>query len=351
MKLEDWSRQLRQRLSSDRLVVQTTGRAETRASDDGGDLWIVARSACVFRTLDITSVPKNRVDKAVETQVPLLSPYSSPGFWFLQQGGMALIWIWDEAERLALASQIGVDQNSFNVVPESCFASAVDDGVHLYRSAEGIVAQHWKDGVIKGDHWWPKVPSAVEWRMFLRGAGRPFQEVPDVSDISYDKPGAWAGIQLGVLTDRFVETFLVKGITTVFIFLLAFQLSGTARLLAETEVVEGEIEQARGKHQEAIVHRENAFETRLKADRLWRLKATSPIYLFDQIAAALPTSSEQLLIWQLEDGQLEFVVQDPSPDLEEYVRLLEATAALTGVSVEPLPRSGQLKVTGRVTES
>lgn len=348
MILEDWSQKLRQRLSSEAIVLQSKDDVEVLTAKDGGDVWVVARSACVFHTLDVSAVPDNRLEKAVSTQIPLLSPYKQPGYWFLRQGANVAIWIWDEAARKALADQQAIDTLEFAVVPESCFANNGDNGIHVYQGVEGVFVQQWQDGKLLEDRWWPKLPDEREWRMFLRGVGRPFEVVAAACPLEYSRPGRWAGVQLGALTDRFVETFLVKGIATVFIFLFAFQLTGSVRLLSESWALEEQISVVRESHQAAILNREKAFETRLAADRLSALHTTSPVHLIERVAGALPDSASELITWRFESGQLEFVLKDPSPDLEAYVRSLEATGSLTRISVEPIPRAGQLKITSQV---
>jgi hypothetical protein len=347
---QDWSQKLRQRLSSNSNVLQSGRQADIRAADDGG-LWIVGRADCVFRTLDLGAVPPNRARQVVETQIAILSPYEDPGFWMVLQAKHARIWIWDEAKRRELAADLALDAADFIVLPESCFARHQESQVHLYRGVDGVFAQHWRDGDIAGDHWWSVMPTDVEWRMFLRGSGLPVQSLDVPEALQHDRPASWAKVQLGSFSDRFIETFLVKSMAAVFMFFLVFQLTGSARLLVETWALNDRVKTVRETHQSAIAIRDLAFDTKTNADRLGRLKVTSPLRLFSEVANSLPDSSGTLVVWQLEGQTLEFVVNDTSPDLEAYVRALEATGTFSKVSVEPLPRSGQIRITSQVTRS
>ena len=65
------------------------------------------------------------------------------------------------------------------------------------------------------------------------------------------------------------------------------------------------------------------------------------------IAKLLPPGSN-ITEWHFQSGQLEIVLQDPTQDLESYVRALESADAFSRVTLEPLPRRQQLRITLQV---
>lgn len=179
IQIRDISQKLRQHLSSDRVFYQGKAGVEELEVEGHGNLWIVGRQCCLFRTIDLSSVPESRRDQALAAQMTVLSPFANPGYWVVWQADVARCWLWDEAERAAaaqLAAPGSTDVNALitlvnavnNVVPESIFTSSAEaDQVYLYESPGGGVFAHvWKDGTLIGDKFWSSPPEATDWSGF-----------------------------------------------------------------------------------------------------------------------------------------------------------------------------------------
>ena len=351
--IADFSQKLRQQLYSSSVVVQGRDDLELQKDQETGNLWIVGRSCCVFRSLDLGNVPSSKRQQAVAAQIPLVSPFKQPGYWCCHQQGVARIWLWDEANRKEKAAELSIDTTEFAVVPESVFSEEAKDGLRIYQchGGDGFLAHVWRDAGLIAETWWPQSPGEAEWRTFLRGSGVTYQPQPEAKSIELSNPAPWKSVRLNALGTRSIESSLVKGAATVFIALLGFQLTGSIRLLFEDWSLSNEIEVISEEHQQTIALRDTAFELRRKSNGLADLTTTSQVELLSAISRALPASGRELSEWQFRNGELEFIVNDEAPGLEDYVRRLEGVEKLSRVTVEPLEKRKQIRVVARVTDA
>ncbi len=342
---------LRQRLSSSKVILQSGSELSQLEAERFGLLWIVSRADCVFRKLDLAAVPASKRTQVLAAQISLLSPYKEPGYWYCIQNGVAIVWLWDEQHRLQLASEQQLARaEEYLVLPESCFTPFRDTGSVINSGVEGFFGQVWKAEGLVAETWWPQEPNELSWKQFHRGAGVAGTMKPEVSYIDLESPIPWASVRFNRLDSRSAESFLVKGLSAAFICLFVFQLTGSLRLLTEQWQLKGQIAEMQSQHQQSIAVRETAFELRGKAQYLQALNSGNQLEIFESIADKVPGGLEGRLIgWQYQDGLLEFVVRDDNPDLEAYVRNLEAIDLLSGVSVEPLTRAKQIKVNAMVS--
>ena len=340
MQIVQW---LRQQLSSGRTVLQAGGGLQTVAEGGLENLWIIARSECVFRSIDISAVPVAKRDGAIATQVSLASPFEQPAYWYEVQSGIAKVWIWNEAARLKMAP----DADQFTVCPESCMTRYGGSEVRLYRSVNGCIAQSWSEDELTGDSWWPEPPGDREWRSFLRGIGAPYTELPDGSEIDLQRTEPWPSLQLNRLAKKSLEAVAVRTVAIGFLFLFVFQLTGTLRLGYASWVQQSEIVEMVTAHESALALREEAFALRNRGDSLAELGQTQTTPMLNAVAANVPATNAGLLIWNFENNQLEIVLKDSSPNLEQYIRQLEAVEGLSGVYAEPL--SGQVRINAQVS--
>jgi hypothetical protein len=342
---------LRQRLSSSKVILQSGSELSELEVDRLGLLWIVARADCVFRVLDLTSVPSAKRTQALAAQIPLFSPYKETGYWHCMQNGVALVWLWDEHHRLQIASQqkIAAAEECL-VLPESCLTELREAGSAVYCGVEGYFGQIWAAQRLVAETWWPQEPDLLGWKQFQRGAGMPATEKPKVSNIDLALPVPWPFIRLKRLDGRSAEYFLVRGLAIAFIFLFVFQLTASLRLLTEQWQLENQITEMQSQHQQSIARRDMAFELREKANYLQTLHSGRQLKLLENISERVPGGlQDRLVIWQYQEGLLEFVVQDDNPDLEAYVRNLEKIDLLSGVNVEPLTKTNQIKINAVVS--
>lgn len=341
---------LRQQLFSDSVYLQTGEGLQELNLGEVGRLWIVARSECVFRTLDVAAVPVSRRTQAVAAQIPLLSPFPNPGYWCNVQEGEAKIWIWDGARQNELAAESGVEVTGYEVVPEACFAQSCPEGACFYQSNVGYFAHVWRDGVLVADSWWRDDPGEIEWSSFLRGLGVFAQQKPELRSIDFQEKNTWVDISGHAGVTQSVEPVVIKLTIAVFLFLLGFQSTGSLRLVYESYQLRDEVASISETHRETVVLRERALSARAKGQQLADLETISQIDLMTRVSESLPPSSGKLIKWRYHQGELEVIVADPEPDLESYVRSIESISFLERVSVEPVPRAGQLKFSAEVEQ-
>ena len=343
---ERLERLLRQRLSSSKVILQSGNELSELEAQRLGLLWIVARADCVFRVLDLSAVPGAKQNQALAAQIPLLSPYQETGYWHFVQAGVALVWLWDERHRLQMASEqkIAVAQECL-VLPESCLTELRTYGAAIYKGVEGYFGQLWAGDNLVAETWWPEVPDVHGWQQFQRGAGTPAVAKPEVQALNLAEPRPWPFIRLKRLDGRSAESFLVRAVVVGFIFVFVFQLTASVRLVAKNWQLETQITAMQAEHKQAIAKRDAAFEQRSKANFLETLRGGRQLTLLEEVAKKIPGGLQgKLVVWQYQEGLLEFVVQDSDPDLEAYVRQLEEIHRLSTVNVEPLTRSKQLRI-------
>lgn len=344
-----WLRQLRQQLSSDSLLVQSREGVRLYNVEGRGRLWVVGRDCCTFRTVEIGNVPASKIDAVVRSQVTAISPFKIPGSWHYVQGGRATVWMWDEQERLAKAAALDFDVSDYVVLPESCFAEQ-SVGVQLVESlAGGVFAQYRKGEELLAESWWPGPPSTLEWRSFLRGSGQPFAVPPQPTSLAVDQLSAWPGIRTQGLASRSIESLLMFATVAVFVFLLSFQLMGSARLWLAVNASQQQTETVTESNQSVIGLRDEALMLRDTVRVLNQLKKTGQLQLMERIADNLPASAGRLIVWRLQGASLEFIVEDQAPDLEAYVSRLQDVPTLSQIGVEPLTRTGEVKILATVT--
>lgn len=345
--LRVWSQKFRQQFSSGSVYLQSREGVRDLEVDSIGDLWVVGRALCVFRTVPLRNVPKAKMESVVSAQVPLLSPFRNPGFWYCIHDDVAKIWIWDESVR---SSQLNDRTREHSVLPEPCVAPKGTEETCLYKSEDGYFAQVWDNGALAADTWWPDMPTEDEWIRFARGVGVDAGKLPDLSSMVYAPLSLWDELGRVGFSTQSLERRWVRAAALVCFLIFSFQATGTMRLLQQYMHLEEEILAVSQLHKESIEIRERAFDSRVQMKQLEALWPDSQLSLLSDVASSLPEGNLGLTKWQLQRSELEFIVGDPTPDLEAYVRGIESVPLLSGVRVEPLTRGGQIKINATVVE-
>lgn len=335
---------LRRQLYSGKVKLQTAQGVTTLMAEQPGSIWIVARALCVFRLLDVDNVPASRRAQVISAQIPLLSPYKTPGFWFCVQEGEAKIWIWDESLRGTLTTS--EDKNCL-VVPESCYSPAKSKGTFFYKASQGYFCQSWADNELIADYWWNEEPEEADWQTTLRGAGVSAPDTINIDEVDIINAEPWHGEESNLLAQALVEPLLSRVAILVFLFFLSFQLVGYTRLSIQQASLEKEVGLLSENHQVAFDLSEKTYDLRRYNDAIVDSGGLRQLLVLDSVAEALPQSAASLILWKFSQDGLEFVVEDSSPDFETYVRQLEELPFIVSVNVLPLKNS-QLKVVARL---
>jgi len=168
--IENWIRRFRHRLSSNSICFfQSREGVESLKLGHLSNLWIVGRANCLFRTMDLTNVPRSKIEQAVSLQVPAVSPFSETGYWYFEDFGRVSIWLWDEALRRSLSTRD--TERDVEVLPESCFTLEENEGSYVYRCKEGYMFQCWRDGELISDSWWEESLNKGQLEVLKRGLG------------------------------------------------------------------------------------------------------------------------------------------------------------------------------------
>lgn len=284
--------QLLQQVFSSRAFFASAEELRDLDLEDRGWIVIVSRSVSVFRELDLTNVPTNKHDQIISAQIPLLSPYTSPGYWYSIQGGKAKIWIWDEAALEALTEQNQLNLEDFEVLPEACMTTQRSGEIVICSSYAGCFAQVWHEDRLQLDSWWMAPPTETEWKSFLRGGGLREQAMPEMVDLRYERIASWVTRGVGAQLAKTLEKIFFRAMIVVFGIVFGFQLMGTLRLEFESNRLQTHVEEMSTDHQESIRYREKAFETRANVNRYQELRKISQIELLHLFTQALPESSE-----------------------------------------------------------
>ena len=343
--------QLRRQFFSSRVVVQTrAGLTESEDSADG-QRWVMGRDCCLFRTVDVAGVPAGKMDAVVRAQAELVSPFAEPGIFWLPADGRkpsqdrVNVWIWDEAKRIRTARERQLNATDFQVIPESCFTQESEGISFTASQGGGVIGVYRLGDCVLADTWWPEVPGRAQWLTFLRGISVDstlFEKMPEVAPAPSRWQKPWSGIRIESLQVKAVEQLAWQGTLLIFFFLFSFQATGSIRLLFSQQELSSQVAEAETRHESTISVRNEALAARDRARQLSQLAQLNQLSLLGQVAEQV--EGRELRVWRFADSQLEVVVRDPAPDLEDYVRRLESLPWVKDVNLEPLDVSGELRV-------
>ena len=344
-----WLRKIQRQLFSGKQYLQTENEVSITETPGRSGKWVICRSLCHFTRLDLSSVPSGKRGAALENRITLLSPYKKPGYWVMWEAGIAALWIWDEGvrtEHLQALSAKGEDCSTLEALPESAFSAQQEKGNFIYEGLSGFIGQYWSDQALVHESYWPQYPTRVEWHQFLRGSGQRTSEPPEAAAIAFEGI-PWRIGQITAKDVRAVEIKTAFTVITLFLILLSYQVTGTLRLAISNLMLKSSIAEAEASIAPTVALRDRVFEIHNSNVLLSELASDMQTRDMLLVAKLLPPGSN-ITEWHFQSGQLEIIVQDPTQDLESYVRALESAAQFSHVTLEPLPRRQQLRITMQV---
>ncbi|MEP5766269.1 MAG: hypothetical protein ABJ308_16845 [Halieaceae bacterium] len=311
--------------------------------------WIVARSLCVFRSVDIGGVDRGDLDALLRLQVREWAPFADPEFHFEVQGSRALIWAWDGVLRRQCCGELSVTPDA--ILPETlvrCLSPEEDETLVLSHCWEGVEARGFLDGQLAVSRWWPQLPSQQSWNQLrMLFDLEPVPELP--GPVNAPLPaGQGATLRSMLLPFLKSESTLFVLLFCLFIAAGSFQLSGILYADVAAARAEARIEELNGAVTPVLVARDVALDALDSIESISELHS-GPLqlqYLADLLARlALERDAGrqvELLAWEYSGGNLAISVAGESLSATELLGVFESIPWLLE------PRLGDDVVKGRM---
>jgi len=312
------------------------------------DYWVVSRGLCVYRTIDLSTVPENKREAALTNQIPMLSPFDSSGSYVRWRNGIAQIWLWDEAGRKNLERDYKVDQDTLIVLPEpTLLKNQEKSGMAAYEGADSHFIQFWSEGVLVAESAWEGEPSAAEIENFARGLGIPNPSAPSFCDVELRDHGE---VEISMLLGRF-ERPIYFATAVIALFVIGLHLGGITGIAYQKAKLGSEVEQLKAEKQPILALRQQVNELDYSNRRLSSLRSQSQMAMGTAMANALVEDVGSLTEWDYKNDELAVVIIDPALDHEQYAARLEALPEFASVSLEFESRSNRLKINLEVPDA
>lgn len=288
--------------------------------------WVVPRSRCAYRRLDLTAVPVKRRRQAAAIAVAAEAASASTDTVVAWQDGIAHVWSHD--------FEAGTRPRAW--IPETLLRPAAPaDGARLVACLEGVEGQFWRGGRLVASRWWAEAPGVLAWERFLRGAGAEVDtRVPAAQHLGWSQP--WARrTGIAALDPAALEGVLWKGLFATLVLVAGWDLARVQVVDAKREGVQRDLERARRQAAPLLAARERAEAA---ADDLARwqglVQPVSDYTLMADVVAPLPKGS-RLVAWQRDKEKLTAAVQGPDMDARKYVLAFAKNPRLADVEATP----------------
>lgn len=306
---------------------------------------VLSRGLCRFSRFDLSRVPEGKRDPALQLLLTAWAPFEQLDCaWTWDSEGWATVWCWD-TERLAaqLASE-GLQSGRVKIIPESVLHPVREDGFRCVAALDGFEAQYWVSGALRVSRWWPVVPDASDWAMFVKDVGGEAastgsQGLPAVEQVALQEI-PWAKLRGsldagGLLAVRESLAYgllaLLIGIPASWMAVDQWQLSqARGRVAADI----GRLSEGSRAVLEARDRATAAAESLQALNDLQRFPV--PLVHMVALARALPDDGSLFVKeWETADGKLRVLVRsraDP-PAGADLVRSLELTGLFSDVKI------------------
>jgi hypothetical protein len=285
-----------------------------------GDHWIVGRELLIYKSVNLSLVPKLHRQQVLAQNITRFSPFQNTGRYLIEEKGSAEVWIWDEALRLEEVHRVvnrsaGLDRKLQRVkpIPEPLLFKPSLNGRVDQPMAEGVDVQTWREGRLTNSSWQ------------LDGEFK--------TESNEAKPESWLDARHRNSGD--VEPIIWRSgfwLLGLFLFYQVGVYSGWMNTLEEHE----------RKYAEETIRASGLIELRNEArlerqlnDQLtiWHSQPLqiSVIAEFDRL---IPETAK-LRSWSYDDRKLKVLVVDPELNNRTYVENLEGSQTFADVRIEP----------------
>ena len=288
--------------------------------------WVMSRGLCYYHLFSLADIPIARRANVLQLKIKQWSPFAEYSHYNVWQGSQVQVWIWDKQEQEKLSNELGLKK--FTVLPETVLRERPLDPnlvtIRLIECLEGTEGQVWKEGLLLGSHWWPSIPSNIEWERFQRAHRIPVTStVASIEQLPIlERP--W-GRHKAVGGNRFIayEKIGVVGGAIIFTILLSWQSAVLYKFKQSLERVQGDIQTLSEKITPILDHRNQTLNDKQKIEQLLKLSPSpSQLELLAQVAEKLPKDAK-LSSWIYSQGALSFAIETPQPDPTFYVKTFQ----------------------------
>lgn len=312
-RLSHW---ISRRCSSQQWLVDRHGIAESPCNGLRPRI-LLSRELCLHVTQNLERIPAGKRRKAIEQQLPLLSPFPETGHYLAWQGSRAQLWLWDKA---ALRQRLPASERHA-VIPDSALSLARPgrDGERLIAGLHGIERQHWRNGQLLDSHWQAQ-------------AGEAGAEPLDLSQRTPLQPGDRQLIQHAGLA--------ASG--AVLLAALLIQAGAWLDLHGRQSELESRIAALEEGNQLQAQARRRTLQSREQWQQRQQLLAGRQSELLDSLTKAMPDSAGLWQRYNYQGNRLQIFLRDENPDPRDYVTRLGTTGLLDDIQVQLDPRNAML---------
>lgn len=330
-------------------IIQTRTSLQQPAQKAWRNVWVMARALCLYRCWDMQDIPTAERASALKLLIEQWSPFASTRYFVAWQGTAAQVWCWDEARRLAQASELAVSAQS--VLPEAVYyARPEGDTLRLCETLDGYEAQYWKDGILLASHWWQQLPDVTQWSLFHRSNSlQPTTSVAQVTaQVLLEQPWQQAmfwrqWLELGY------EPVLVNAALVIIVILFSWQFGVLWKLQQLNAEAEAQIATLSAKVGSLLDTRNRAVE---QFDRLQALQglrdAPRQLPLMQQVTQALQDNNLKMLGWRASAGRIEFTLQGEGINASDLVTRFTALQRFTDITTDVRERDNAIVINMQV---
>jgi hypothetical protein len=352
-----WLARLKRRFSPGLLRLGNDGAHPLPGGGTAGTLALVGRELCLFLHVDASHVPVKQREGFVALEVRRAAPFADPESDVLWLNGHAAAWYWSR-ERIR-----GIAGGASRYRAEALFRGHVhrDDCVELLAlgatppgaADAGFDARVWRDGRIVASRWWPRVPDAVAWQAFVRGAGIDARHAaldPDPAPMR-TQPLA-GGTERLALAGQFGSQrgLIAAGAAMLMLALLAWQGASAARVAWRVHSVERQIAALGASMGKTIDARARADDARARIDTMLALRTpASQTRLLAEVKRVTP-GTWQLASWsQPGPESLEVTLRAANADVAAIVAAWEASPLFQDVTPASGAGAGEIRLQAKLT--
>ena len=349
---------LRRRFATRPNAIQATTGAERLDLRSASPHWIVGRGICMYRREDFTNVPGNKRRAALELRLPVWSPFRNTGHHCIWSGGIAMVWFWDN-EKVQIGAELldrpnAVAEGDVRVLPETVFRPTKPDGIHLQACHEGFELQRWQGEVLEDSFWFSARPgpAAITWFANRDGAVRsqaPEAETMPVAAAGPLLPDPWSGSLPPREWFAANEAALVALVLVALTAALVWQETRYWRVQYLKAATVEEFEQTQATLAPQLEARTELLDLRRQNRALARiLEQPSQARLMAIVDEAIPSSEARFTQWRYQQGELQIVIEEPSPDPIAYVEAFSGVPIFQEVGAAPERSADRLRISLRV---
>lgn len=315
----------------------------------------MGRALCLFTRIDASKAPDKQKDDLVALAVRRAAPFLDPDFsvaW--GPDGQAAVWYWSRSRVVEILADRQISARRIQFTAQALHVhTGCTSGGELLLLDEGVEGRVWRNGTLIADRWWKDVPSDLEWREFLRGAGWQAHdaEVPEPVPVELSsKPwGTRArrlnrGLRLADADDYYMGTVATLGLA--FVLVASLQLGMIARNWMDGSRAEKAISGLDDELARILAAR-NATDRNMEEIRnLLALQDSAPLLaLLAEASRLMPESDWRIKHWnQPTPAQLELTLSMPDTNPELLVQRWESSPMFDGVTADIVGRSGEVVI-------